>query len=145
MKKYSLIIILFASLLFHFGCLNCRLVECSPNGGFVQLRLMKDGQNALFGPGAIVNIDSVEFYISEGFKYNFPIFYFDSTQSIGMYLDNGARYILELPGIQSDTLIANTIITEMGECCPTYKLSSVTRNGQTICLDNCSEIIVVEL
>lgn len=149
MKESQFIKFVFASLiLIQFSCSYCQRVRCSGYGGDVNIRLVRDGKNAVFGPDAFIDHDSLRLFSPINYRdypdFNYSITFVDSTQSIIVYLTTTLPQILTFPG-SSDTLTSTSIITHMGECCATYKLSSVQWNGQEICIDECGNIIEIEI
>ena len=135
-------------LLIHISCSNCQRIRCSGDWGEINVRLLRDGKNAVFGPDAF--IDHSKLLLFSPISYNdypdlkYTITFVDSTQSILFYVNPSLQQTLTFPG-GSDTLTSTSIITHMGECCATYKLSSVQWNGQDICVDECGNIIEIEI
>lgn len=149
MIKSQLFPFLLTSMLFiHLSCSNCQRIRCSGEGGYVNVRLLRDGKNAVFGPDAFIDHDSLRLYSPINYRdypdFNYSITFDDSTQSIMVYLTTTLPQILTFPG-SSDTLTSSSIITHMGECCATYKLSSVQWNGQEICTDDCGNVLEIEI
>jgi hypothetical protein len=132
----------------HLSCSNCQRIRCAGNGGYVNVRLMRDGKNAVFGPDAFIDHVSLQLYTP--IEYNdypdltYSIQFVDSTQSIILYLTSGPPQILTFPG-SSDTLTSTSVITHMGECCSTYKLSSLYWNEREICIDECGNVMEIEI
>lgn len=127
------------------SCNNCRLVECAGRTGIIEIRLMRNGQNAVFGPSAFLDRDSIRYFITEPLERDFIIGYPESTQTISLFMDEGNEHILQISNIRTDTFVSYMELTGMGECCPMYEFTSVTRNGQIICNLNCQEIIEIEI
>jgi hypothetical protein len=139
-KRHLLSLIFFSILLSQSSC----IIDCVENGGYIQLELIKDGHNALYGPDAIINRDSIRLSDINGFDE--IISYDDSTKTIEMFIFDTKEYILKIGNNSSDTIIGNTVVTSTGRGgCSSYQLAKVTINGQVVCHDGCEEIIEVQL
>ena len=138
-------ILLVGFLLVHLSCKCAGIDECNDNGSFAQIRLVRAGKNAVFGPDDFIHRDSIHVFIGENTPATSSYLNFiDSTQSIRLYLHPANPQILTFPG-SSDTLTSTTVITNMGECCDSYELFSVQWNGQTICSDDCGDVMEIEI
>lgn len=146
-KQFVLSVILFSILLLQSAC----ICECKENGGYIKLKLLKDGQNALFGPGATINKDSIRFYLTDlggqyDHYYDHYISFDDSTKTMQVFILDQRAYVLKIENFRTDTIIGNSVVTSTGQCgCSSYQLTQVTMNGQVICQDGCEEIIEVQL
>ena len=145
MRYPFLLFILCCTLLLHISCINCRTVDCQGPTGFIEVRLVKDGHNAVFGPDATVDADSIRFYSPGVFQNEVPIYYNDVSLALDLYIEHGATYILEIKNVRSDTIIGMMEVTGMGECCEAYDFTNVTINGQVVCQAGCDEVIEVQL
>ncbi|MEP6795301.1 MAG: hypothetical protein ABJB16_13310 [Saprospiraceae bacterium] len=144
MKNQNVLsLILFSILLLQTSC----ICDCRENGGFIKLKLLKDGQNALFGPEASINRDSIKFYLSNlNDPYDQFISYNDSTKTMDVFIGDTRTYILKIDNVRTDTIVGNTVVTGTGQCgCSSFQLIKVTMNGQVLCQDGCEEIIEVQL
>jgi len=146
MRFHYLKIFFFFIVLFQLACINCRLVECQGASEIIKLKWVKDGHNAVFGPEASINRDSVRFYDPETENNDFYISYNDLTQTMDLIIDSGRKYVLEIKNTRIDTISGTFKLIERGECCDTYQLTKVIMNSQVVCEGNCDhEIIEVQL
>ena len=145
--KFLICLFTFAFLGFTaLSCNNCRLVDCAGSTGTIQLRLMRNGQNALYGPEAFINRDSLRYFINEPIERDYIIGFPENTQSITLFMEEGLEHILQISNIRTDTLVSTMEVTDMGECCHLYEFMNVTINGQVICdHQNCEDIIEIEI
>lgn len=144
--KFLISISIISSLSFlQLSCSFCNRVDCSGVTGDIEIRLMRNGQNALFGPDAFIHRNSIRYFITDPLERDYLIGFVEGTQSMSLYLIEGREHILEISNIRTDTLVSNMELTGMGECCPIYEFTSVTRNGQNICDLNCGEVIDIEI
>ena len=142
MRKYLVIIILFCVLLIQASC----ICDCKENGDYIKLKLVKDGHNALFGPDASINRDSIRFFAQNNLGYDEFISYNDSTKTMDLFVVDQLDYILKIDNIRIDTFIGTTIVTSTGQCgCSSYQFLNVKMNGQIICQNGCDEIIELQL
>ena len=144
MFNYLLKLILVFALLFHLAC-KCRLVDCVENAGHVQLQLMRDGKNAVYGPDAYIEKDAIKIFILSEPLLDDEVTYLDDEQALSIYIREAFPVILEINGIRIDTFSLTTEIDEIGECCTSFLVTSVHRNDQIICEGECAEIIQVEI
>ena len=126
------------------GC--CLSVDCDYGSGPIQLRLVRDGKNALYGPDAfltkddlkhmkMVGTDLVEDYIA----FN------DSLQTIELYVFLETPSLLQIENITTDTISITTDLHSKKGCCDEYLITSVLNNGNIICEGLCQEAIALEL
>jgi hypothetical protein len=127
------------------GC--CNLVDCDENDGYISLRLMRNGVNAVYGPGAIVHQDSIMHFYLSGLQDEQYVDFIDTFQSIGISVSANNPSILEIGHIRTDTFsITTETIPANGICdCDEYHIISVLRNGQVICTGECEEVIDIEI
>jgi hypothetical protein len=120
----------------------CLAIACDESTPSFNLRLIRDGKNAVFGPDAFISVDSIRFsriidssLIEGGFRE---------------YPDNGflqfkiwkeGQYLLEIPGLVADTIIARLEENDEG-CCINTVVIDVRRNGVIICEENCEEEVI---
>ena len=144
--RLSLYLSLFFCLsLFLISCNNCRLVDCEGNGGTIQLRLLRNGQNVLYGPDAFIVKDSVRSFVITSFDLERNVHFSDTFQSLFLYVEDSFPVVLELNGMRNDTFSVTTEISGMDECCTGYQLTSVLHNGEVICTGICEEVIDLEI
>ena len=142
---HFLYFVIACTLLLQISC-QCHLIDCREDGDFIKLKLMKDGHNALFGPDASINRDSIQFFNSISIGNDDFISYNESTETMDLFIEDGWEYILKIENIRTDTIIGATIVTSTDECgCSSYQLTKLTMNDQTVCVDGCDEIIEVLL
>ena len=144
LMHYLLKFVLFCLLLLQISC-NCEEVDCGPYS-LLKLKLLKDGQNAVFDPNPFISMDSISFSIDDHFVEPGIIAFNGITETINIYMDGGQKYVMDIKGIRTDTITGTFIVTGLAECgCNSYQLSKVTMNGQIICVDGCNDIIEVQL
>ena len=146
MNGFELFKLCFAGLtLIHLSCNDCHRIRCEQHIDIVQIRLLHDGKNAVFGPDAFIARDSISLYTPLGPDYPdqyYTIDYIDSTQSLSLSLKPGRLQILAFPG-NVDTLVGNYTIYHSNDCCPPYELTAILRNGEQICSNDCEEVIEI--
>ena len=131
-------------MVFWLACDNCNKVECKLNSAYVELRLLRDGKNAIFGPDAFISRDSIKYsnLDPDGSKA-YPVTFNDSTQTIKLFIEDIYEYKLELGSIRTDTIEGITSIIDYDKCCATYELKYVYINGEIVCFDDCEEVVEV--
>ncbi|MBL0007653.1 MAG: hypothetical protein KA166_00975 [Saprospiraceae bacterium] len=119
-------------------------VDCERPYHFAEIRLVRDGKNAVFGPDAFIDRDSILILSPDPRYLNFKVTFIDSTESMIINIFPNFPIILETPG-HLDTLTCTTIITDRSECCVQYSLSSIQWNGEDICSENCADILDIQI
>ena len=140
-------LILFFFILTFLSCNDCNLADCKPNGRFINLRLMKAGKNAVFGPDAFIELDSIFYYsgsFSEG-SATYHAFANEDGQSITLFLEDYSQYMIDLGSFGTDTFAAKILIINHEDCCPVYGMESLYWNGDKVCDHDCGSVVEVEL
>lgn len=134
-------IVLLAVILLQSSC----VCDCRENGDYIKLKLLKDGHNALFGPDASINRDSIRLFVFDISVDNY-ISFNDSSKTLDLFIGDSQEFVLKLGDFRTDTIIGQTVVVSTGACgCSDYKFSKVTFNGQIICQDGCNEIVDIQL
>ena len=146
MTKSIIPIFLACSYLSWLACDNCNRVECKPNGEYVEMRLVRNGKNAVFGPDAFISRDSIKYSnLDPAGTEAYAVRFIDSTQTIKLFIEDIYEYRLELGSIRTDTIVGITSVIDSDKCCATYELKYVYLNGEVVCFDNCGEVVEVSL
>ena len=146
MRKTILLIILLCALLSFLACDNCNLVRCEQNGDYVQLRILREGKNAVFGPDAFIARDSIMYSnLDLPGSEALQIIFHDSTQTIKFFIKDIYKYQLELGTFRTDTIEGITSVVSHGKCCVDYELKYVYINGEIVCFEDCGEAVEVEI
>ncbi|MEO6132099.1 MAG: hypothetical protein ABIQ02_09645 [Saprospiraceae bacterium] len=120
-------------------------MDCKGQSGIIKLKLTKDGQDALIGPAAFINRDSVKFFIP-GSEVNPNQAHFNAlTNTMDLFLEGQFTYVLELDSIRTDTILPKFTRIGRTDCCEIYEVSNVRVNGNIICQNGCTEIIEIQL
>ncbi len=146
-KRFSKFILLVAFLV-QIACgTDCSTVDCASQGGTLHFRVFKDGENALFGDTIRIPHDSIRFFvtITDTSRYDIPIEYNNSEQSILLSMEQNVSYILQIDSLTSDTFRVQAIPAGMDDCCKIYQLNSATKNGQAFCIEGCNAIFDIQL
>jgi hypothetical protein len=133
-------------MLVHFSCNDCARIRCEGYQYPIEIRLMHNGKNAVFGLDAFIDRDSIRLFVPNN-NYpdtEFAITFSDSAQSIRLSLDVLPAQFLAFPG-SIDTLVGNYLITNPTECCARHNLVSVLWNDKELCKDGCEEVINIEI
>ena len=109
------------------------------------IRLLRNGNNVLYGPDAFVDHDSVKHFVLSDFKLENPITFIDTFQSVYFFIPEGFPSIIEINGVSSDTFRITTEVIEVNDCCKGFQVTSVIRNGIVICTGECEDVIDVEI
>lgn len=137
--------LLFAGImLLQLACKCDGRVDCERRLHYGEIRLVRDGKNAVFGPDAFIDRDSILILSPDPRYLNFKVTFIDSTESMIINIFPNFPIILETPG-RLDTLTCTTIITDRSECCVQYSLFSIQWNGEDICSENCADILDIEI
>ena len=146
MTKTIFLTLLACALLSWPACDNCNRIECKPNGEYVEMRLLRDGKNAVFGPDAFISRDSIKYSnLGPAGTEAYAVRFIDSTQTIKLFIEEIYVYQLKLGSIRTDTIEAVTSVIDYDQCCSTYELKYVYLNGEIVCLENCGEVVEVSL
>ena len=121
----------------------CFTVACDLTEPSLQLRIMRDGKNALFGLDAFIPVDSVRLFILEPLGPYYGSYISDSEEILHFIVYDG-QYLLEIPGILADTFTVNTVKDTKG-CCNSVHVVEVKRNGEVICADDCEMVLEIEI
>lgn len=133
-------------LLVHCSCSNCARIRCEGANNQVTIRLMHNGENAVFGPDAFIDRASLRLFVPH-LNYpdtEYPITYIDSTQSIQLSIAVGQEQILAFPG-SINTLLNTYYTTQKDECCQKSILVSLMWNDIEICIEGCNELIDIDI
>jgi hypothetical protein len=126
------------------SCDNCHEIYCQLNVTHFRFTLLKNGEDAVFGPNAIIASDSIHAYaLSDPGTERF-VGRSDSLRFLSLYLGS-SPIVLEVNGMPNDTFSFTSQIVEVGECCVTHEVTSILRNGQVICAGICEEIVEIEI
>lgn len=132
--------------LFFMGCDNlCEDRTCKGRTDFVEFRLMRNDTNALFGPEAFVNWDSIQTYLAYSPLISTPVQFRDLDQTISLYMEEGAPVVLEINNVIKDTFLLITTQSGMDDCCLFYRADTILMNDQVICSVSCFSPIDIEL
>ena len=124
----------------------CNLSECIEDGGLIKLRLLRNNKNVLYGPDAFIHQNSVRHFVLSDAELENQVEFIDSLQAIQIFVPTGFTSIIEIAGLGSETFNVTTeVLGDDNDCCHTYRLNSVLRNGQVICTGECEEVIDIEI
>ena len=129
------------------SCSPCGLADCDRHADLITIKLLKDGENAVYGPDATISKDSFRYYIiyDSSIEYEGRPIFLDIEQALEIYIYADYLTILEINGIRSDTFSITTQITSLTECCRSYTTTSTFHNGNIICTGECDGILLVEI
>lgn len=145
MSLSHIVNLLFAGIILsQLACKCDGRVDCERRLHYAEIRLVHDGKNAIFGPNAFIDRDSILILSPDPRYLNFKVTFIDSTESMIINIFPNFPIIMESPG-RLDTLTCTTIITDRSECCVQYSLSSIKWNGEELCSDDCTEIFEIEI
>lgn len=134
------------SILFFISCDNiCLKVECDGRTEFVEFRLMRNQVNALFGPDAFLNQDSIHTYLAYSPGVTTPVEYKPEDQTISLFIAEGAPVVLEINNTIKDTFSIITTLIGMDDCCLFYRPDTVFINDSVICSGFCYLPIDIEI
>ena len=142
MSKLPLVFILTILSLLWNGCCE----TCEPDYRIVQLRLMRNGVNAVFGDNAILERDDIRTYNQSFHETERRVIYKEDDQAIWITVDQDFPLILEMGIINQDTFSITLEPMIIEECCTYYRTSSVIMNGEVICtVGECDEVFEIEI
>ncbi len=118
--------------------------DCTPYS-ILKLRILKDGQNAVFSSHPFIDRNSITFMVQRQFGVQGEVNFDENTGTIHLYVFIRETYVLNIQNIRIDTISATFKLIEKGECCDSYQFANVTMNSQIICQDGCDDIIEVQL
>ena len=121
------------------ACDFCSRVQCEGKSGNIELHLMNNGKNALFGPDAFIHKDSVR--IADFFTVTRPVSY-STRETFFLNLKEGFRAIVDIGSIRKDTFEITMRLVSIGECCKGYDVTSVLINGDVICSEFCEDVVL---
>lgn len=139
MKNVLTLIILLFGLTLYSGC--CNKADCDINGGYFQIRLLKDGKNALFGPDAFIVEDSISIYHLDHPEIESYFDLSDTLQTIQFWVEERSPIVLKLNSTRLDTFSVTTKVMD-NRCCPIIEVTSLIRNGQIICTEECEDLVI---
>ena len=86
-KSLALLILLFGLMPLFIACNNCGRIRCEGDGDYINVRLVRDGKNAIFGSDAFILREDLRFYqpVTGYPDINYTIQFIDSTQSIMLF------------------------------------------------------------
>lgn len=145
LKQIIIILTLTFVLILTPGCDNCNYNKCKLNGGFVELRLLRNGENAVFGPSAFIDQNSIQYSNLKPTDPAALIDFNDTSRSIKLFIEDIYSYELTLGSVRTDTLSGITTVVDYDGCCPFYELVTIYWNGEEICINECGGIIEIEI
>lgn len=126
------------------GC--CLSVDCDYGSGPIQLRLVRDGKNALYGPDAFLTKDDLKHMKMVGTDLVEDYIAFDdSLQTIELYVFLETPSLLQIENFATDTISITSDLHSKEECCDEYHITSVLNNGNVICEGLCQGAIDLEI
>lgn len=127
------------------SCDECHGLDCPPPGAPLEVRYSQNGQNAIFGPNAFINRNSVTFIDIDQNGDPGDFMFIEKDSLIRIYLLSNHSYVLNLGDSRTDTFQQLTYLQPRGRCCPVTIALEVQMNGNLVCHENCEEVIGVEL
>lgn len=144
MKSLHLLLLSILAICVFPSCNDCNKVYCQINVAHFRFKLLKNGEDVVFGPNPLIDRDSIRAYALSIPQTERFVGRSDSLQFLSLYLGS-APIVLELNGMPRDTFSYTSAVVDVGECCPVYEVRSITRNGEVICTGLCEEIIELEI
>ena len=148
-NQFAILLLVTGSMVNLTSCEDCRYQDCRPAGDYVELRYVRDGKNALFGLDAFIDKDSIDFeLLGGGFSesiYVAPVYFNEENQTLGILLEDPYKYRLRLGSVRTDTLEGIASVFDYEHCCAQYELKYVYVNGEIACLEDCGEVVEVEI
>ena len=146
MSKHFLNLLLASSLFFFIGCDElCEGRVCDGRTEFVEFRLMRNQVNALFGPDAFLDQDSIHTYLAYSPGVTTPIEFIQEDQSISLFITEGAPVVLEINNTMRDTISMITALFGWDDCCQFYRPDTIFLNDSVICTGFCFAPIDLEI
>ena len=128
------------------SCDNCSNVNCEERFvESVELRLLQNQVNALYGPGAFLTPGSLRIYEVDSPEDDLTVEFRQQNESIRLSIQEGDPVVLEVNNISVDTFSVIAVWFGRDDCCSFYRLNNVLRNGVVICSDLCNDPIDVEI
>lgn len=143
-KLFSKIISALA-ILFLFGCENICDDGCEGRAEFVEFQLLRNNKNAIFGPDAFIDPDSIRTFLAFSSNVDTPFELIPETESISLYIEEGAPVVLQINDIMQDTFMITTMVIGRDDCCQFFGVENVLQNDSIICTGLCFLPIVLEL
>ena len=119
-------------------------VICPPQGGAIGLSYLHNDQNAIFGPHAIIDQDSISFINLNHPEKDTDFLLVDSIMSIVIFLKPGSMYVLQLGKSHYDTFQMTMYLQPLGRHCSSTLPQIVEMNGAVLCEHDCEEVIEIE-
>ena len=126
-----------------FGCGNngdlddddirCLGILCGTTIAVLELNIIKDGQDIVFGPSPLIDVEELSVQ-SEEFEDRELTFYEDKVR-IGFILNE--RFTLEIGNLKTVTLQVETENVSTLSCCPVFEITRIVRDGVTVCTSDC--------
>ena len=127
------------------GC--CKKADCYEQLDFIQLRLMKDGENAVGGVNALIDRDRIQYYPLDNQFRGYPVIYEKELNLFSLVLVAETDYLLVLDDYTTDTISMEGFQGEEGVCgCFNFIVTKVIYNDDVVCNNVCEQgVVVVEL
>ena len=106
---------------------------------------MRNQVNALFGPDAFLNQDSIHTYLAYSPGVTTPVEYRFEDQTISLFIAEGAPVVLEINNTIQDTFSIQTTLFGWDDCCQFFRPDTVFMNDLVICSGFCSGPIDLEI
>ena len=132
---FFLLLVIFLS----FGCGNnddlddCSVIFCADSSAVLELNIIKDGQDIVFGPSPLIDVEELSVQ-SEEFEDRELTFYEDKVR-IGFILNE--RFTLEIGNLKTVTLQVETENVSTNSCCKTIEITRIVRDGVAVCTSDC--------
>jgi hypothetical protein len=126
----------------------CGVVDCDSRPNAINILVMQDGHNALFGPEATLSQDSILFRREAPFSDTLFFYTNGVSQTLVLPFEFEGEYLLEFKNIRVDTLSGIIGHRDVrGKCndCDHYFWESFSINGHEVCVDDCQEDLILEL
>ncbi len=137
MSRYnSTLILVFLFTSIFSSCGDCHKVDCPPYGGMVEINIVKDGDDLVFGPSASISLKDIKFNSTLEENISFTSF----NDQIEIFLQGEEEYTLDISNQDSFKFSGKLEVINSSECCSIYAFTKFTSDGATLCNSHCTSL-----
>ena len=137
----SLLFLLFIGIT-QTGCddnVDCALIDCFSPNPFLELNVLQDGQDIIFGMSPLITPEEISIQSEENGNASLVIL----EDKVGIRILNSDRITIEVGTLRTLTIDVQTQNISDSECCPQFIITSIEQDGETLCEAACTDLDIV--
>jgi hypothetical protein len=118
---------------------DCALIDCFSPNPFLELNVLQDGQDIIFGMSPLITPEEISIQSEENGNASLVIL----EDKVGIRILNSDRITIEVGTLRTLTIDVQTQNISDSECCPQFIITSIEQDGETLCEAACTDLDIV--